>query len=183
MKYIQIDLMGKVTAGKTTIYNQFAGDTYLRDGGNLTDDWRTYYARCWVLPNRYAHSMVFLSDPKFDMRWQDLNMGFMRKMFQPTNILFIVSDSTERDVENIKRYWDLLENIKRGLITFVLANKQDLPGAIPEIEIRERLNNQDVFGIQATDPQLKPRLTEIIEMAVHRYLLMLAKRGERLGLI
>ncbi len=99
MRYITIDLFGKVSVGKSTIFSLFADPEgrMLENGGNLSYDPRVYYARCWILPRRWEHSMVFLTDPKFDMRQNSLDNTFLTKMLEPTNVLMLVTDSTKEE--------------------------------------------------------------------------------------
>ncbi|RLI63703.1 MAG: hypothetical protein DRO88_09220 [Promethearchaeia archaeon] len=177
-KYVTIDLFGKVGVGKTTIFNHFAGDRLLKDGGNLSYDYRIYFARCWILPRRWEHTMVFLTDPKLDMRWKDLRVRHLQKLFEPTNILMIVTDSTREDVLAVRESFSMYPKIKRKLIIFVIANQQDLPGRLPLSEIKEILQMKDVIGINATDPACIPVLEKFFETAVLRYFSMLAKKGQ-----
>ncbi len=183
MYYIQLDMFGRVGVGKTTIYNLFAGDKYMQEGGNLCDDYRVYYRRCWLFPRISEHYMVFLSDPLFEMRWKDLQLKFLKKMFEPTNVVFIVTDSTEEDVQAVKNSLGIYEKLKLGLIIFVIANKQDLPNALPVEKIKEILGINDVYGVSAIDLASKPILERAFRDGLNRYLLMLSKRGERLSLV
>lgn len=184
-RYVTIDLFGKVQVGKTTIFQHFV-DPQLRllhQGGNLSHDFRTYYARVWIFPNRWEHSMVFLADPKWDMRWQQVDIKYLSKMFEPTNILLIVTDSTEEDVDHIRNYLELLPRIKRGLIVFVIANMQDLPNRLSIDAIKTRLQTEDVIGLVATAPNTKEVLLPFLEKAVFRYFLMLSKLGEEMDFL
>ncbi|QEE15570.1 GTPase domain-containing protein [Promethearchaeum syntrophicum] len=178
-KYVTIDLFGKVGCGKTTIFELFAEKKFLKEGGNLSYDFRTYYARCWVLRRRWEHTMVFLTDPKLEMRWKDLRAKHLRKLLVPTNILLIVSDSTLEDVNAIKQSFKIWPRIKRKMIIFIIANMQDLPGRLSGAEIKKILNINDILEINATDgnPETRIKIEEFIEEATIRYFRMLAKRG------
>ncbi|WP_457559722.1 GTPase domain-containing protein [Candidatus Harpocratesius sp.] len=182
-KYVTIDLFGKVGVGKTTIFNLFAGDRLLKDGGNLSYDYRIYYARCWILQRRWEHSMVFLTDPKLDMRWKDLRVRHLQRLFEPTNVLMIVTDSTKEDVMAVKQSFSMYPKIKRKLIIFIIANQQDLPGRLNLEEIKETLQMEDIIAISAIDPSCKVTIEKFMEKAVLRYFTMLAKRGEALMLL
>ena len=182
-KYVTIDLFGKVGTGKTTIFELFAGDRFLKDGGNLSYDFRTYYARCWVLEKRWEHTMVFLTDPKLDMRWRDLRAKHLRKLCEPTNVLMIVTDSTKEDVEAVKQSFQMWPRIKRKFIIFVIANMQDLPDRLSVPEIKAVLQMEDVIGLSATDPGAKEIIEEFLEHATHRYFQMLSKRGTVMAIL
>jgi hypothetical protein len=184
-RYVTIDLFGKVQVGKTTIFNHFVDPQYrhLDQGGNLSYDFRTYYARCWVLPHRWSHSMIFLADPKFDMKWQSLDIKFLTKMFEPTNILMVVNDSTPEDVECVKHGFTVFPRIKRNLIVFVIANMQDKAGALSVENIIQRLEINDVLGLNALETSTKSKVEPFLEKAVYRYFHMLSKRGEEMELI
>jgi hypothetical protein len=178
-KYITIDLFGKVGTGKTTIFELFLkeGNRFLKDGGNLSYDFRTYYARVWILEKRWSHTMVFLTDPKLDMRWRDLRAKHLRKLCEPTNVLLIVTDSTKEDVEAVKESFRMWPRIKRKLIIFVIANMQDLPNRLTVPEIKTILQMEDVIGLSAIDPGAKKTVEDFVEHATLRYFQMLAKRG------
>jgi hypothetical protein len=182
---VTIDLFGKVQVGKTTLFNHFVDPQFrhLQEGGNLSYDFRTYYAKCWILPNRWDHSMVFLADPKFDMRWNQLDIKFLAKMFEPTNILMIVTDSTPEDVDHVKNAIATLQKIKRNLIVFVIANMQDRPGVLPVEEIQKRLGMEEVLGTCALEAKTKEEVLKFCEKAVFRYFHMLSKRGDEMFLI
>src|SRR6056297_379383 len=164
-RYVTIDLFGKVGVGKTTIFELFAGDRLLKYGGNLSYDFRGYYAKCWVLPRRWTHSMVFLADPKLEWRWRDLKVKHLRKLFEPTNILMIVTDSTEEDVDNIKKSFSIYPKIKRKLIIFVIANMQDKKDHMNVEQIKERLGMRHVLGLNATSEGAKKKLEPFLEEA------------------
>ena len=182
-RYVTIDLFGKVGAGKTTLFNHFAGNCFLQEGGNLSYDMRTYYARCWVLPNRWSHRMVFLADPKFEMRWKDLNVKYLQKMFEPTNILMIVTDSTEEDVMAVKNSFSFYPRVKRSLIKFIIANKQDLPDRMSVPDIQKTLEMKEVLGLSAIAEDTKAKVEPFLEEAVKRYFLMLSKKGQEMELV
>ncbi|MHA1585027.1 MAG: GTPase domain-containing protein [Promethearchaeota archaeon] len=179
-KYVTIDLFGKVSCGKTTIFELFAGNRFLKDGGNLSYDFRGYYAKCWILPQRWGHTMVFLTDPKLDMRWRDLRVKHMRKLFEPTNVLVIVTDSTREDVQAIKESFRIWPKIKRKLIIFIIANMQDLPDRMKTEEIQEFLQMKDVLGLCALEENAKEKLTDFFEKATMRYFQMISKKYERM---
>jgi len=155
----------------------------LEEEGNLSYDPRVYYARCWILPRRWEHSMVFLTDPKFDMRQNSLDSNYLTKMFEVTNVLMIVTDSTTEDVDAITRCIPMYFRIKRGLIIFIIANMQDNPDALTIEEIKLKTGISDVIGLSALDPQSKEQLETFFEEAVKRYFLLLEKRGQTLELV
>lgn len=181
-KYVSVDLFGKVDVGKTTIFELFAGTRLLKDGGNLSYDFRTYYAKCWVLQQRWEHTMVFLADPKLEMRWKDLRAKQLRRLLEPTNILILVTDSTQEDVMSIKQSFEMWPKIKKKLIIFVIANMQDLDGRLSVDEIKQFLEMKDVIGISALESNAKEKVEQFIEEATLRYFGMLAKRGQALSL-
>jgi hypothetical protein len=185
VRYITIDLFGKVAVGKSTIFALFADPQgrLLQEGGNLSYDPRTYYARCWILPNRWNHSMVFLADPKFDMRQNALDNKYLAKMFEMTNILMIVTDSSQSDVDAVCRSIPVYSRIKLGLVIFIIANMQDKPDTLSVEEIQKQTGIADVLGISAIDASVRPILEEFFESAVKRYFLLLAKRGQSLELV
>ncbi len=182
-RYVTIDLFGKVGCGKTTIFELFAEKKFLREGGNLSYDFRRYYARCWILKNRWSHSMVYLTDPKLEFRWKDLRTKHLRKLFKPTNILIITTDSTREDVENVKKSFSVYPKIKLKLIIFVIANMQDLPGRLPVEEIKKILGMEEVLGLSATSPDAKEKVEGFLEDAAKRYFLMLSKRGRAMAFL
>lgn len=185
MRYVGVDLFGKTAVGKTTIFKLFADpqSRLMQEGGNLSYDFRTYYARCWIFPRRWEHSMVFLADPKFDMRYQSLDMKMLKKAFEPTNVLIIVSDSTREDVEAIKHSLQIYPRIKLGLIIFIIANMQDKPGVLPVEEIKQITGINDVLGLIAIQSNARAKVEPFIEEGVKRFFHMLAKRGDWMELI
>lgn len=176
-RFVTIDLFGKMGVGKTTIFELFAGDKFLKEGGNLSYDFRGYYAKCWILEKRWEHSMVFLADPKLEYRWKDLNADLLRKYFEPTNVVMIVTDSTEKDVKNIKDSFSIFPQLKRKLILFVIATMQDIKGRMSVKEIEQVLGIKDIIGINTHAPGTKEKVEKFMEKAVLRYFLMLSRIG------
>ena len=155
----------------------------LENGGNLSYDPRVYYARCWILPRRWEHSMVFLTDPKFDMRQNSLDNTFLTKMLEPTNVLMLVTDSTKEDVESIARSIPIYCRLKRGLIIFIIANMQDNPDVLTVDEIKAQTGIGDVLGIAAINPDTKLELESFFEESVRRFFHLLERRGQTLELV
>ena len=182
-RYVTLDLFGKMGAGKTTIFKLFAGKRLLKDGGNLSNDFRMYFMKCWVLQNRWSHSMVFLADPKFEFFWNQIDFGLLKFVFQVTNVLIIVTDSTLEDVEAIKRSFAIYPRLKKKLILFIIANMQDLPDRLSVDEIKAHLEMDDVLGLVATEPGAKEKVEKYLEEATLRYFLMLSKRGEMMAVM
>jgi hypothetical protein len=121
--------------------------------------------------------MVFLADPKFDLRWKSLNIKYLRKMFEPTNILMIVTDSSEEDVEAVKNSLEMYPRVKRNLVIFLIANMQDKANVLSVEKIKLITGIQDIIGISAISPNTKQLLEPFFEEAIKRYFLMLSKQG------
>ena len=58
--------------------------------------------------------LVFLTDPKFDMRQNSLDNTFLTKILEPTNVLMLVTDSTKEDVESIARLSRFIADLSGG---------------------------------------------------------------------
>jgi hypothetical protein len=127
--------------------------------------------------------MIFLTDPKFDMRQNSLDNTFLSRMLEPTNVLMLVTDSTKEDVESISRSIPIYCRLKRGLIIFIIANMQDNPNVLTVDEIKAQTGIGDVLGIVAINPNTKLELESFFEESVLRYFHLLERRGQTLELV
>jgi signal recognition particle receptor subunit beta len=92
--------------------------------------------------------------------WKDFLRG--------AGLAVIVCDSTE---ENIQKTKDLYDRFERtfGTKIIAIANKQDLPGALPAQEVQRKLGGLKTYGMSAIRPELRQRMKEILEYEIATY--------------
>jgi signal recognition particle receptor subunit beta len=94
---------------------------------------------------------------RFKFMWQDFLRG--------AGLAVIVCDSTEENVEKTKKIYDRFER-SLGTKIIAIANKQDLPNALPAQEIQKKLGGVKTYGMSAIRPELRQRMKEILEYEI-----------------
>ncbi|MHA1131888.1 MAG: ADP-ribosylation factor-like protein [Candidatus Helarchaeota archaeon] len=86
---------------------------------------------------------------------------FMYDSFLPgTNTILVVTDSTIHGVQQTKPLIDKYKNAVQNFI--IIANKQDLPGALSPTEV-ESILGVETHGLVAVNPNNKQLLFKILE--------------------
>ncbi|MHA1267213.1 MAG: ADP-ribosylation factor-like protein [Candidatus Helarchaeota archaeon] len=97
----------------------------------------------------------------WDLGGQD-QFRFMWDSFLPgTNTILLVTDSTPEGVQKTKKILEKYSNHK-GFNVLVIANKQDLPGALSPNEVAKELG-AETHGLVAIDSNSKQFLFKILE--------------------
>ncbi len=83
------------------------------------------------------------------------------KLLQGSDVIFIVTDSTKENVEKSIYFVDLAKKEAPHARIAIIANKQDLPGAIPALEIKQKLGGIRTFSMVASDPASRQKIFNI----------------------
>ena len=97
---------------------------------------------------------------RFKFMWKDFLRG--------AGLAVIVCDSTEENVAKTKELYDRFER-SIGMKIIAIANKQDLPGALPAQVIQGKLGGLKTYGMSAIRPELRQRMKEILEYEIATY--------------
>ncbi len=84
------------------------------------------------------------------------------KLLQGSDVIFIVTDSTVENVEKSNYFVELARKEAPQAHLAIIGNKQDLPGAIPVLEIKQRLGGIRTFSMVAADPTNRQKIFNII---------------------
>jgi small GTP-binding protein len=94
---------------------------------------------------------------RFKFMWNDFLRG--------AGLAVLVCDSTEANVKKTKEIYDRFER-RLGTKIIAIANKQDLPGALPAHDVQKRLGGLKTYGMTAIRPDLQQRMKEILEYEI-----------------
>lgn len=107
----------------------------------------------------------------WDYAGQEVYKSLWTKYLDGSDLVFLITDST---IENCNQSFQIINTIKKAspdAVYAIIANKQDLPGALSVPQIKKIFNNVDVFPLVATDPTNRSRLlqfiTKITEIDLH----------------
>jgi len=92
--------------------------------------------------------------------WKDFLRG--------AGLAVIVCDSTEENITKTKQLYDRFER-SIGMKIIAIANKQDLPGALPAQIVQSKLGELKTYGMSAVRPELQQRMKEILEYEIATY--------------
>lgn len=101
--------------------------------------------------------------------WDFSGQPRYRKLWQPflegADVAILVTDSKPENLPETKGILQMIKAEKPDIILILIANKQDLPGAIPPEEI-ERQMGVKAHGFVATDPNNREKILLILKEAI-----------------
>lgn len=114
--------------------------------------------------------------------WDFSGQPHFRKLWQPfleeADLVIVVSNSTVENLVETKSIIQLINAEKPDACIVLIANKQDLPEAIPP-ETIEKYMGMPVHGLVAIDPNQREKLLEILKEAI---LEIIEKRSQKTSL-
>ncbi|TFF89353.1 MAG: GTP-binding protein [Promethearchaeota archaeon] len=159
MGIIKIALVGFGGVGKTTILNLMRGsDIPIEYNPTIAIDVK----RLDGLSSRYEIIIWdFAGQERYTPLWTFLLRG--------TNIVFLVTDSTVENVVSTKKvYLKVIKSRKDEIMTYCLANKQDLPRAMKP-KLIEKLLKIPTYEMIAINPTFHETVKSIIRQAIEEW--------------
>ncbi|MFX1317751.1 MAG: ADP-ribosylation factor-like protein [Promethearchaeota archaeon] len=155
---LKISLLGYGGVGKTTIL-------HLLNGGKIP---QTYIPTIGVDIQKVEGTRIGTYELLlWDFAGQERFRKLWKTLFSRCRIVFLVTDST---LENVLQSKDILEFLKEQDSlndVVIIANKQDLPGAL-QPSIVQRLLGRKAFGLIAIDPNDRLKALDIIQKSLER---------------
>jgi small GTP-binding protein len=105
----------------------------------------------------------------FDIAGQDRFQFLWRGLTRGSKVIFIVTDSTCDNLLKTKEIVQKYANVP-GTTFKIIANKQDLPGAINPKEV-EKFLGLETYGMVAIDLKRKPLMSKILREAIEESVL------------
>ena len=136
-------------------YNAGVNTTmYLIEGITISSLWEDHHVICIGKNNEFIKLQRFTGPRRFD---------FVLKKKLPTekNVFYIVNSSDRVKLREENQFTRLLGNVKISQNVLIIANKQDLPGAMSLEDIEEIMGYPKV-GFSAIAPDAPERLEKII---------------------
>jgi len=148
-KVKKVSIMGLPGVGKSTLIKMLTGQTIPND-----------YVPTVALDFADAHIGNYKVS-LWDLGGQD-QFRFMWDSFLPgTSTILLVTDSTMEGVQKTKSMVQKYSNFN-GAQLLVIANKQDIPGALSPSEVESYLG-AETHGLVAVDSQSKHYLFKLLE--------------------
>ncbi|MBN2149984.1 MAG: GTP-binding protein [Candidatus Lokiarchaeota archaeon] len=98
----------------------------------------------------------------WDFAGQESFLKLWTKFIKGSDAVLIVTDSTPENVERSKYFVSLAAEQASNAKVAVIANKQDLAGAMPAEQVGKILGGSKSYGIVANDPQNRDKMINII---------------------
>ena len=155
---LKVSLLGYGGVGKTTILR-------LLNGGEIP---QTYIPTIGIDIQKVEGARIGTYELLvWDFAGQERFRKLWKMLFSRSRIVFLVTDST---LENVLQSKDILEFLRdQGLTSevVVIANKQDLNGAL-QPSLVQRLLGVKSFGLTAIDPNDREKALDIIRLSLEK---------------
>lgn len=155
---LKVSLLGYGGVGKTTILR-------LLDGGNIP---QTYIPTIGIDIQKVEGARIGTYELLvWDFAGQERFRKLWKMLFSRSRIVFLVTDST---LENVLQSKDIVEFLRNQGLTsevVVIANKQDLTGAL-QPSLVQRLLGVKAFGLTAIDPNDREKALDIIRLSLEK---------------
>ncbi|MFW9942607.1 MAG: hypothetical protein ACFFFT_16330 [Candidatus Thorarchaeota archaeon] len=154
---LNILLTGESGVGKTTILNLFPGEIILE----LDDDLNEIFQKPIDVPNLEGVEQCILRE--IDLR--DLTNNFVSywELLRSIDIICVVTDSTERNIENTVELLSELKDKLPEIEFYIIANFQDRESISFSIEKVENILKENTFGFSAIQEDSKEGIIAIIK--------------------
>jgi small GTP-binding protein len=142
-QYVKVALIGSGYAGKSTLLKLLTDKTATLDSSYVP----TAGMDCGTITidSTTKVSLVEMAGQShFEFLWPDLLRG--------SSMVVVVTDSTPREVLRTRQLLEKYKDLLAGRQIIIIANKQDLPGAMKPESVEDLLG-LPTYGMVAIDPK------------------------------
>lgn len=153
--HIKIALVGKENVGKTSLISLITGENIGKDHPPTM----LINIKEFDLPSLNIRLILW------DLGGQERFRPFWERLTRDADIILFVCESTPRGVYEAKELFNQISDFLKPAKVILIANKQDLPNALPPEKISEILGLK-AHGMVAIDPNYRGRILKILENAI-----------------
>jgi nucleoside-triphosphatase THEP1 len=150
-------LTGTSGVGKTTILNLFPGEIILELDDNLNE----IFQKPIDIPMLKNIEQCILKE--IDLKELMNNFGSYQKLLQSIDVICIVTDSTDRNIEDTQQLLLELKSKVKKIDIYIIANFQDRIFINSSVEKIENLLKEKTYGFSAIHKDSIHRISDIIK--------------------
>ncbi|WXG42150.1 MAG: ADP-ribosylation factor-like protein [Candidatus Freyarchaeum deiterrae] len=155
--YLKIVILGQGGVGKTTIRKLIMGE----------EQDPTYIPTVGVDVKEFGFESKNMRLVFWDFSGQQRYRKLWKPLLEGADIVVLVTDSTVENLEETKRIYQLIKKEEPKVNIILIANKQDLPDAIPPEKVGKYLGLK-AHGLVATDLNYIEKMMKILKETINK---------------
>nr|MDO8083006.1 ADP-ribosylation factor-like protein [Candidatus Freyarchaeota archaeon] len=155
--YLKIVILGQGGVGKTSVRKLIMGE----------EQNSAYIPTVGVDVKEFEFEAKNMKLVFWDFSGQQRYRKLWKPLLEGTDIVILVTDSTAENLEETKKIFQLIKTEEPKVNIILIANKQDLPDALPPETIGKYMRTK-AYGLVAVDPSYEEKILKILKETIYK---------------